>query len=333
MGINHVAYHVTTEHGPIVLGTKATLGAEQWAALDLLDALGEIAGDGIHYVLHDRIYTGWLIDYLYQQWRYLVINKSVGRAVNDQRTVDGEFSIETLLQERARRLAAEHAVEQKNAPVMQYLSGHAARQLAESGEPLPVGTSLYPTTSGYDLVNGRYWDMGFAVHTTAAGPCRHHLYSDDGGLWQVEVGEDGYLVKTAHCPSLAADPGTGRHGHTLRTQWLVTCTRHGDFTHETLWAPRSRRWTQADPEGDRAPRNPALTATRPLSRSDDLDPDNRRFAQTANARNHVEGLFAWMKRYGYLNTRAAAYTFGGQELDFLSLAVLRNAITWRRSRM
>ena len=77
-GLNMVALHTWTTSGRVTLGTAVALGAEAWAAMDLIESLHKIAGDGIHSLIYDRAITGWHVDALMANCRIQVIGKAVG---------------------------------------------------------------------------------------------------------------------------------------------------------------------------------------------------------------------------------------------------------------
>src|SRR6478609_399908 len=79
-GVNMVSAHTWTPWGRVVLGTATALRAEQWAALDLIDAVATRAGEGLHTVIWDRAITGWSVDYLMASYGVQVLGKSVGKS-------------------------------------------------------------------------------------------------------------------------------------------------------------------------------------------------------------------------------------------------------------
>lgn len=63
-GINFVNIHTETPAGLVTLGVQATLGGEQWAALDVLRRIHTNAPGLAHTVVYDGALTGWVIDHL-----------------------------------------------------------------------------------------------------------------------------------------------------------------------------------------------------------------------------------------------------------------------------
>lgn len=87
-GVNHVSVHTWTPEGRVVLGLDYALGAELWPALDLVDAVVALAGDGVHTLVWDRVITGWPVDYLMGQHRIATVNKAVAASTKKAETDD-----------------------------------------------------------------------------------------------------------------------------------------------------------------------------------------------------------------------------------------------------
>lgn len=298
-GVNFVAAHTWTQYGRVVLGTAPAMRAEQWAALELLESVGDLAGGGMHHVIWDRAITGWSVDYLMGRYGAQVLGKSVAqREITDQTTsrsiydasgaasddphfagdLDDPLSDDAWdeppaaarfvlnwkhITEKSRRLAAELGAE----PTTQTLHVLRQDQLAarfHNKEPLPVGTNLYETSrNSYDAVYGKtYWPAP-ASHTTPAGrACVHRLVIDDGSLYL--VGSDpelDYAVKEQHLPCVRSTRSQSAEETWQRTNtYLIPC-EHGDLTYSHTWSPTAHR---AYPE----PKSANPESADPISQAD-----------------------------------------------------------------
>jgi hypothetical protein len=244
-GINFVAVHTWTSEGRVVLGTDTALGAEQWAALDLIDSLAEMADGGVHTVLWDRALQGWSVDYLMGRHRIQVVGEGVGRKAAelkaartprpDEEPARDDLGIsESSLTQHTERLAAEYGVPHTK-PMAQILRRDVLLAIFLTKEPQPVGTCLYPSESTYDRVFSRAYDLPPAVHDTPDGPCRHDVVIDDSGLYTAEPHpSQEYWVKTSHPKCVSAAPFRRPDG----------------------------RWGARSPSGSRVPPAPSSTSTR-----------------------------------------------------------------------
>lgn len=111
-GLNMVAMHTWTTGGRITLGTGVALGGEAWAALELIESIHGIAGDGIHSVIYDRALTGWHVDHLMANLRIQVIGKAVGASSSrtDNEDQAWDRATDADIKDAVGRLAAEHGV-------------------------------------------------------------------------------------------------------------------------------------------------------------------------------------------------------------------------------
>lgn len=326
-GINHVAIHTRTRHGRIVLAVGQAFGAESTTALELIDRVAAVAGDGVHTLVYDRAVTGWHVDYLMARHRIQTIGKAVGRAVTS--VDDEDIKQETLavsdgLRDAVKRLAAEHGIEFKPeiAPVLQ---PHVLRRLVQDGGPMPVGTSCYPTTSSMDVIRGKYFWLPDAVHDTPSGPCRHRLAVDDGALYTIGADpEHGWAVKTGQATCVSSIPHRTAGRWTVTNTWAVPCPA-GAFEHTTVWRPPA---TRGPAKGStHTGMASAMRELRPLSRA-----DGPRFQAVFGRRNDSESFNNWTKRTLSYKGRAASLRPLRQDLDFLAAAILNNSATWQNSR-
>ncbi|MFY0409025.1 hypothetical protein [Solicola sp. PLA-1-18] len=319
-GINFVAMHTWTRKGRVVLGTASALHAESWAALDLLDTLAATAAGGIHTLVYDRAITGWHVDYLMAKHRVQVIGKAVGRARDGQ---DDERE-QSHSPDRVARLAAEYEAE-PSPDVNQMLRHDLLLARHFSNKPLPLGTSQYLTSKEkIDFVRSRTHHLPAFVHDGPAGTCEHRLAVDDGSLYEIGPDEDyDFDLKLQHLPCTRSTPTRrpdGRWG--TRNTFSLRC---GDRTHEVVreWEPDGTRYYRGDKDREKIDR--IGCDLRPLSRA-----IGEQFAKVFGRRNDSESYNKWMQNTTQHAGRAATSTLEGQELDFLSAAVLNNSNTWHR---
>jgi hypothetical protein len=329
-GINFVSFRTRTPFGSIVLGVRSELGAEQWAALDLIDQIVSHAGDGVHTVVYDGALTGWHVDYLMATHRIQVLGKVAASGAEKAR--DAAKALEA----RADSLAAERSVDTKHDYVKRVLRNNILEQMFAGNRPHPVGTSIYPRNnprpedSKYEVTHGHY-EFLTAEHDDAHGrTCSHDLVMDDGALFVLEIDElNETPVKGPYlrCDSVHAIGNTaGSYGREMTYQ--VPCGR-GTFTYTSTWHPQNRRFHRDDAEKDRAPADAIGWRLRPVPQF-----DQEPFLAGQTARNISESHNAWFKRSlpGKSRKRAASITRAGQELDFLLAGVVNNSNTWAASR-
>ncbi|GAA4722350.1 hypothetical protein GCM10025782_20380 [Pedococcus ginsenosidimutans] len=318
-GVNFVALHTWTGAGRVTLGTGVALRAEQWAGLELIESLAALAGDGVHNVIWDRAIQGWHLDHLMAHHRIQVFGKSVGRR---ERAPHVETTDEKD-DDRVLRLAVEYGAAATPA-VAQILRRDLLSQMFYSGEPQPVGTSLYKTERGFDVVRSQHHRYGPVTHPTGRGTCEHELVVDDGALFTLDYHPlDGYPVKVSHVPCVTSTPyqrPDGRWG-AYRT-FEVPCSE-GDFTFQRDWEPDGTRYHPDSKDGDRSPSDRIGLALRPLSRS-----DGHRFSDFFSRRNDAESFNNWFQNTLPHYGRATSQHLAGQELDFLTAALVNNSITW-----
>lgn len=325
VGVNHIAVHTWTAAGRVVLGVGHTLGAEVWGCLDILDAVAQAAGDGVHTVVWDRVITGWVVDYLMGRHGWMTVNKNVARSTNDERASSSGVDAK-VLERRAHRVAAEYDTP-ATPDITRVLSQDLLRDVLLSDGHLPLGTSVYKTTKGYEISKGRIYALDPISHVTGDGNvCTHELYVDDGALYTVEHDPvEGRLVKTGRGTCTGAVRETTPAGHyTFTSTWAVPCP-NGDATYQIRWAPEATRHTQASARAHRTPLQGALSELRVISRADE-----KAFAAVHGLRNDSESYNNWAKRRLPNFGRAASLHFPAQRVDFLATAILNNSITWSR---
>lgn len=325
-GINHVALSTWTVAGRLVLHVGQAFGAESTETLRLVDELADHAGDGLHTLVYDRAITGWIIDYLMGRHRIQTIGKGVARSSTTQlddaiKPVHG--SVEAEQTEAMKRLAAEHGVEFTR-DIAPLLRPRVLDRLANLGGAQPVGTSVYPTKKGYDVVRGKYFWLGQTTHPTSQGTCVHDLAVDDGALYTVSPDpEHGWAMKSAKAECISSKPSRGPRGWTVTNTWRVPCHVEA-FEHTTRWSPPARRGASPHHEDSRTHLPTALRELRPLSRA-----DGERFGRVHGRRNDSESFNNWYKNRLDHKGRAASLRPARQDVDFLAGALLNNSNTWQ----
>ncbi len=331
-GLNMVALHTWTSAGRVVLGTGVAMRAESWAMLDLLDDVAVKAQGGVHSLVYDRAITGWHVDHLMANHRIQLIGKGVasGGGPND-------FGFDDRIR---------HEVEQHNLrmshPLASVLRRDVIERIVRSQDHIPVGLSIYPTTGAkYDYSRSAVVELPPAVHDTAAGPCRHDLVVDDGGLFVAAPHPDEpIMVKTQHLrcdSSIPVQRSNGRWG--TETTWTIPC-QHGAFTYRRTWTPDGvrHRPRAVGEKIDTTVSDPIGWKLRPLSRCDDVTHwynDGARdrghdlaFSRIYGVRNDAESYNQWFQSNLFHKGRAATLDPRSQELDWLLAAVVNNVRTW-----
>ncbi|MEV7431840.1 hypothetical protein AB0N29_19670 [Nocardioides sp. NPDC092400] len=364
-GLNMVSLLTSTRWGWVVLGTGFADGAEQWAALDLIDAVAPRSKGGINTLLWDRVFTGWLLDHMMARHSVRVVNKSVAtnRAKNElpedptrteavRAQADEEYAeltddgrhLMTLAEHRYAEMDAaktwnahtpSHQERQNEAALVDYWRGKDLAAYYESGRPLPLGLSIYPATSATAVTGSRVVTGNGEYHVVRSEPTwltRHTHHGAQGSCTHELWIEDGALH------SVEMDPARG----CLVKTATATCLSSTPHKNGRRWAT-TEVWTIPCPHGDFEfttawePKGIRLrrgqTNKEQLSPLNDLRPisrsDAQSFADIANHRNQSESFNHWYKSRLYTkNRRAATLSIEGQVLDYLGGACLRNALTW-----
>lgn len=358
-GINFVAMHTETSAGLVTLGIEATLQAEQWATLEVLHRIVAHAANAVHTVVYDGALSGWVLDHLMGGLGIDVVQKGRKRptAAPGSRQSTGDEMPEADAGER--KQVAEVAVFDVDAAVdaqvadfldtlhgpepapgkrgkrldaasmvvaRRMLRHDELNRLWQSGAPLPVGTSLYPSArdeAKFELVNSAY-EFLTVVHSGDDGSqCDHTLVVDDGALFTVGVDDTtGTLVKARQLHCRTARREHTPTGYVLQRSFTVPCEL-GDFTWTYAWSPDPTRYAPGAGRPANAPYDSLGRALRTIPRA-----RHKRFKRAQRLRNYAESFNNWFElllpRFG----RATSMTLAGQELDFLLAAVAMNAFTW-----
>jgi hypothetical protein len=324
-GINHVTISTWTASGWVVLSVAQALKSETPVAVAMLRRLKKQIGEGMVWAVWDRAIRG-------KSWRSL----------------KDELGLDVIGKESAR----------SKAPAGEYVS-HIPRERAiamhESGQPLPLGVSVYPTSKNYDVTNSKFLRLGDLVQDS----CTHELYVDDAALFAVardasspaklKVARAIALRETSRkssrgqstgdAPTVtdgeAKEPGEARPQAgenwddcwTHRVDWTLACPDHPGITHSfaTVWRPFERQFFAEANEAEYS--GTALKDLRSLSRS-----DQETFLAIHGFRNIAEALHAWLKaRLGTTKNRGRASRLdpNQQLIHHLGLCFLANAITER----
>lgn len=337
-GINFVCLQTRTGAGRVVLAVASTVDSEQWATLKACDRVAQAAAGGFHTLVYDRLVTGWLVRYLMAEHGIQTEGKVTAPGTKkeaaddtDDQIIDGQFptpgkATRSLnLPERIATLAAERGlpVSTLTKPILRQ---DVLKRIFDGDRLAPVGTCIYPTTSGYDVVRG-YCFTETATHTRSTGEsCTHDLVIDDGALYTYALDDYGdALVKTALLPCVSAvryrSDTSG--GWARASSYTVPCTG-GDFTYVRDWVPETTRY-QAKDARTRTTVDPVGWRLHPIPRA-----DTKEFAKVMRDRNDSESYNAWYQRTlpGLRRERGVSPYRLRQELDFLLGAVLANAETW-----
>lgn len=231
------------------------------------------------------------------------------------------------LNQRALRLLAEVGADASQDNT-QLVSRELLRDAIRRGEPLPLGTSVYTTSKGHEVVHGRVYFLDNVSHLDASGQqCNDTLYVDGGALYVVEPHPDfGHLIKTVHAKCIAAVAERTPTGWIAIYTWTWVCAGV-PVTYETRWTPDPTRHRAADGKARPALSKDrrALTELRPISQQDE-----EMFGNMHGRRNDSETFNNWAKNRTPQYGRAASWTLDGQRLDFLMMGVLNDSNTWKR---
>lgn len=291
-GVNHVTVSTWTRWGTLALAVEQAMGAEIHAARTALERLYANLGRLIHVVVWDGALVGVDVEALMTRYGVLVVNKNRARIETSQ-------------------------------PHLRLLTAEEATAIFDAGRALPLGTSVYRTRKGHDVVDSVVAHYG----QPGSVDCPHDLWVDDGALWDVrEHGTARHKYKIARAVALSATRVEGREGWELDTTWLLPCALapHGHiFT--TLARPQSIRAGR-----NQAERKRALGLLRPVARL-----DHATFGPTYGLRNITESLNSWFKKL--LGTcgkggRAMRQSVNAQALDHLCAMVVLNSVTFERYR-
>lgn len=316
-GINNVAVSTYTDYGPVILAVGPAEGAELHEALELLERLHAILGDRMVWLVWDRVITGRVVSDVMARFGLVTVNKNV-KAREDAGALRGQ------------------AIDQDEA------IARFRRQ-----EPLPLGTSVYETTKGHEVVKSVHAHF----RTIREGACRHDIYEDDGGLYvarplrhheisdhnraapegELFPGDDQRLFKVApvRAASATRTPGIevfiGHHGvgpWRMTTTWSFTCpdAPHRVHSFETTWTPHAQ------------PTMPSLSPPKadPFNRIRLIPRSDPRFPKFHGRRNITESLHVSTKRSlgtGMQKGRATRLDTQIQQLQFLCSAIHVNSIT------
>lgn len=303
IGINHVTLSTWTDYGWVVLGTDHAEGAEIHPTMDLLDRILDLAGHRVHTVVWDRVLTGWAIQDLMATRRVMVINKPVAR-----REDQGHFTIAGRTYKPfniAHKIAIEQFVKE---------------------EPLPVGTSVYRTNKGHEVVRSHAHPLPVPKELAACSRA-HVLVVDDGALFDCTLSDDTtdpiWWKRPKAASAVEAKPLPGSRGlWTLPIAWHLECPHAPGGRHEftTHWKPAAGRAASASQGICKAIRD-----LRPVPRYAEAT-----FAPIHGLRNITESFNQWFKKTLGQHKRAMHLDVEAQFVDHLCAGMLANAISYHR---
>jgi hypothetical protein len=298
-GINHVTLSTWTDYGWIVLGTAHATGGEIHPTMDLLDRLLDLAKYTVHTVVWDRVLTGWAIQSLMATRRVMVINKPVARDGFAPFYVDGQAFQPWRI---GKRIAVERF---------------------ETGQSLPLGTCIYRTTKSHERVNSQFYPLPLP-ESLATCPRQHHLWVDDGALFDCFLSDDGVWWKRPQAATaIAARPLPGPNDlWSLPITWHLACSHAAESRHEftTHWQPAAGRTGRASKGISKA-----LRELRPVPRY-----AVETFGPIHGLRSITESFNQWFQKTLGQHKRAMRGDAEGQEVDHLAAAMLANSVTYYR---
>ncbi len=287
-GINHVTISTPTQYGWIVLAVGHALGSEIRTATPMIERIVKIIGGGVHTLAYDGAYSGVSKEVLTANYGVLVLNKPTARNENNQREQVGV------------QLPKDECV-----------------QMFLDDEPLPLGTSVFPTSSGHEMVRTCVYRFGQPIGVA----CAHDLWVDGEALVDVVPNDHRQPVKV----SLARAVHTTRRRLPSGTfgveiEWALDCPEGGEHHFTTVSKPR------AD-SGHKTRRvvAKALNSASPIPRAATVE-----FSRGYGFRNWTESFNSWFKsRLGTTagKSRAMHLAPEHQAVDHLCAGLLANAIT------
>jgi hypothetical protein len=339
-GVNHVvALTRIPAYGRVFLGVRQTLGGESHAALDLLETIIELTGDGLHGVVYDKaLKGGWPEQWLMAEHGVAVISNAIRQRSDSEDVTDARIDVREALRRSGIKevktagltSAITKAIAQRRLDIEAGVLALARR--TSQGQPtgllLPLGKSEYLNSRGRIVkVDSRYYHYDTLTHALPNGhPCSHELYVDDGALWEAEwSGGKQIKVQRPRC----------RHAHRTRddrgpwtwhSHWQLTCLFSGEVMHlQTAYTPDHKR---GKPEKrKRSAAEKALKHMQPLARCD------RGFGKIYGLRNDTESWFSWFKDRLLEDKRAASLHLHHQLLDVTYGGIITNALALRVSRL
>ena len=365
-GINFVTIHTETPAGLVTLGVQATLGGEQWAALDVLHRIDACAPGLAHTVVYDGALTGWVIDHLMGALGMDLVQKGRKRprrgedpdgqpadapeAAGDRRRRErpkdsAGLDVLAATEVRTADFLRQHATAEAKRPSTQSdrigleLTGPSLHGLVErtlrydalsrlwhSRAPLPVGTSLYPSAKDEAKFELVNSLYEFVTISHTAG---------DGTACDHDLAiDDGALFVVDVDERLGAMVKTAR----------IDCRGARRERHDDRYC-LVRSYTIPCPHGDfewtRHWQPDPARYSPDHQRPSDIPYDKvgrllrtvpraraERFAPATRLRNYSEAFNNWFESLLPRFGRATSLTLAGQELDVLLAAVAMNAFTW-----
>ena len=338
-GVLHTVMITETPAGWVYLGGDQTFGGESDSSLDLVEQITAILGDRLHTLCYDRGFTGWPENWLMARHGIPVLTVANPRRSEKkdpelkQHRLDASKALAGLLPPRDARRPTLLAVRsqralQAAADVEQMIEHRELGLPAGIGRPL--GTCYYLTTGdNVEKVISHYYKYDTLRHDRADGTeCEHHLYVDDGALWEaVQDGKDWIKGQRPRCSTArrVLDVSTG--AWTLVMDWELECAETGQVLCErAVWEPELRR-EKADKHRQRSSKERALEAMQPLPRCDAA------FSAAYGRRNEVESWFSWYKGTLRKGDSAASLSLDHQLLDLLMAGMVTNSRALRRARL
>ena len=344
-GVLHTVLITETRVGWVFLGGDQTFGGESNSSLRLVEEITAYLGERVHTLCYDRGFTGWQASWLMARHGIPLVTmpSPETKPEKDSELKQHRLAAATGLAAVLPKTDARHATlldsraqrELQVAADAEQMREHRDRGLP-AGIGRPLGTCYY-LTSGDNVekvISQNFKYDTITDHRRADGSvCEHHLYVDDGALWEAEQwGTDWVKVRRPECSNArrVLDPDTG--AWTLTMDWELQCTETGVVMRDkTRWAPSLHRGSNDKPYSgmseEEAERAMAVKALQALPR---CDPD---FNAVYGDRNNIESWFSWYKRTLRKGESAASLSLDHQLLDVLFAGMVTNSRALRRGRL
>lgn len=344
-GVLHTVLITETRVGWVFLGGDQTFGGESDSSLRLIEEVVAYLGDRVHTVCYDRGFTGAPANWLMARYGIPLVTVPMPETKPEK---DGELRDHRLV--AAKGLAA--VLPKNDARHSTLLDVRAQRELQvaanatqmrehrDRGLPAgigrPLGTCYYLTSdANVEKVISEYYEYDtISDHRRADGSvCEHHLYVDDGALWEAQQqGNQWVKARRPQCSPARRVRNSETGGWSMVMDWELRCTETGVVMRDkTCWTPALRRVSSKDPyrgmSKEEAERAKALKALQPLPRCDAA------FQSVYGHRNNIEAWFSWYKGTLRKGKSSASLSLDHQLLDLLWGGMVTNSRALRRGRL
>lgn len=338
-GVLHTVLITETRIGWVFLGGDQTFGGESNSALSLVEQVTGLLDGGVHTLCYDRGFTGWPITWLMAAYGIQVVSVP-NPETSEEKDEDLKEHRLDVTKALAGLMPASDPRRAKLGPIRVQRKLQAAanveqmREHRDLGLPAGIGQPLgrcYYLTSGDNVekVISDYFPYKIVDHKRPDGStCEHHMYVDDGALWEaVQLGAQWVKAQRPICSSArrVLDPATGAWTRVM--DWELLCPETGHVLREqTRWEPQLRRGKPSK-HRSRSSNERAAEAMQPLPRCD------AGFIVAYGRRNESESWFSWYKSTLRLGSSSASLSLDHQLLDVLFAGMVTNSRSLRRARL